>query len=381
VADAARERSGLALLVSGVVVVAALRLAQDVLMPLALAVLVSFLLAPAVSRIERIGVGRVPAVLLVALLVATLLGGVGWVVGRQVTTLVAELPSYRTNLRQKVASLRVPIGELHRTAEEIEELQEDIAEPPGARQEAPVPKVEMVPPRPDLLETLQGWLGPLLNPLATAGLVAVFALFMLLQREDLRGRLIRVLADGDEQTATRVIDDAAEGVSRYLVTTTLLNAVHGVTVGVGLALLGFPNALLWGLLSMLLRFVPYLGPWMAASLPITLSVAIFDGWTTTLLTVGLFVTIELLSNNVLEPWLYGNSTGLSPFGVILSAVFWAWLWGGVGLLLAIPFTVCLVAVGRHVPSLDFLSQLLGDETGAAVRPGRVVRAGRSRMRA
>jgi hypothetical protein len=189
----------------------------------------------------------------------------------------------------------------------------------------------------------------------------VLAIFILIQREDLRDRLIRLSGGRDLSLTTQAMDDAAQRLSRYLLTTTLLNAVHGTAIGTGLYFIGLPTPLLWGLLSMLLRFVPYLGPWIAASLPIALSIAVFDGWTAALLTVGLFVAVELVSNNVLEPWLYGQSTGLSPFGVVVSAVFRAWLWGPDGLFLSIPLTVCLVVLGRYVPAFVFFAIALGDE--------------------
>jgi len=354
---------GLSTLAAVAVVVAALRLAQDVLMPLAVAVLVSFLLAPIATRIERIVPRRALAVLLVVVLVSVLLGGVGFVVARQVSTLAAELPRYRDNLVEKAAVLRGALGQMGEAAEEIEELERELTEEPAAGAapgERPAPKVEVVPARPGPIATLRSVLAPVLEPAATLGLVAVFTIFILLQREDLRDRLIRLSGGRNLSLTTQAFDDASTRVSRYLLTTLMLNTLHGTAIGLGLLWIGLPTAFLWGLLSLLLRFIPYIGPWMAASLPIALSAAVFDGWSSMLLTVGLFVTIELVSNNVLEPLLYGHQTGLSPFGVIVAAVFWAWLWGGVGLLLAIPLTVCLVVFGRYVPRFGFLPVLLAD---------------------
>jgi predicted PurR-regulated permease PerM len=184
---------------------------------------------------------------------------------------------------------------------------------------------------------------------------------MLLQREDLRGRLIRLIGQGRISTTTRAMDDAGARVSRYLLMQLVVNVAYGVPVAVGLSFIGVPNAILWGAFATILRFIPYVGPWIAAAFPITLSLAVSPGWMMPLLTIGLFVVLELLSNNVMEPWLYGSSTGVSPIALIVAAVFWTWLWGPVGLVLATPLTVCLVVMGRHVPRLSFLSVLLSDE--------------------
>jgi len=354
---------GLAVAASVAVVVAALRLGQDLFIPLALAVLVSFMLAPLVARIER-WLPRLVAVLTAVILVMSLFGAMGWLVGRQLPEITAQLPEYRVHLLGKIRSLRGPAAEMGRMADELGDLGDEIAQPaPGAggSTERPAQQVEVVAPKASPVEILRTYLAPLLGPAGTAGLVGVLAVFMLIQREDLRDRLIRLSGGGDLSLTTQAMNETAERVSRYLLTTTLLNAAHGVAIGTGLWLIGLPTAFLFGLLSMLLRFIPYVGPWIAAALPIALSVAVFEGWTPALLTVGLFVTAELVSNNVLEPWLYGQSTGLSPFGVILAAVFWSWLWGVVGLLLAIPLTVCLVVLGRYVPRFAAFRIALGDE--------------------
>ena len=203
--------------------------------------------------------------------------------------------------------------------------------------------------------------GPLVAPIATAGLVVVFVIFMLLQREDLRDRIIRLVGASDVARATEAMDDAAKRISRYLLMQLVINVLYGIPVGIGLYFIGVPNPILWGLLATVLRFIPYLGPVIAALFPIALSFAVAPGWTLPLLTIALFVTLELFSNNVLEPWLYGSSTGLSPVAVLVAAVFWTTLWGPVGLLLSTPLTVCLVVLGRHVPQLGFFDVLLGDE--------------------
>ena len=203
--------------------------------------------------------------------------------------------------------------------------------------------------------------GPLVKPIATAGLVFVFVIFMLLQREDLRDRIIRLVGSSDVARTTEAMNDAAKRISRYLLMQLVINIFYGTSVGIGLYFVGVPNPILWGLLATILRFVPYLGPVIAALFPIALSFAVAPGWTLPLLTIALFVTLELIVNNVLEPWLYGSSTGLSPVAVLVAAVFWTTLWGPAGLLLSTPLTVCLVVLGRHVPQLAFFDVLLGDE--------------------
>ena len=217
--------------------------------------------------------------------------------------------------------------------------------------------------------------------------MVVFVIFMLLQREDLRDRVIRLVGASDVARATEAMDDAAKRISRYLLMQLVINVLYGIPVGIGLYFIGVPNPILWGLLATILRFIPYIGPVIAALFPIALSFAVAPGWTLPLLTIALFVTLELFSNNVLEPWLYGSSTGLSPVAILVAAVFWTTLWGPVGLLLSTPLTVCLVVLGRHVPQLGFFHVLLGDEpalaperqvlpAAAGARPGRGDRAGR-----
>jgi hypothetical protein len=237
---------------------------------------------------------------------------------------------------------------------------------PGAEAEAPEPvPVQVQEPEAPPLQTLRELGGPLVAPIATAGLVVVFVIFMLLQREDLRDRVIRLLGARDVARATEAMDDAAKRISRYLLMQLVINILYGIPVGVGLYFIGVPNPVLWGLLATVLRFIPYVGPVIAALFPIALSFAVAPGWTLPLLTIALFVTLELFSNNVLEPWLYGSSTGLSPVAVLVAAVFWTALWGPVGLLLSTPLTVCLVVLGRHVPQLGFFHVLLGDEPALA----------------
>jgi hypothetical protein len=210
------------------------------------------------------------------------------------------------------------------------------------------------------LQILQSIIEPLLKPLATTGLVMIFVIFILLQREDLRDRLIRLAGVRDLQRTTKALDDAAMRVSRYLLMQTIVNTSYAVPIGIGLWLIGVPNPILWGMLAMLLRFVPYIGPIIAALFPLALSVAVDPGWTMLAWTAALFVTVELIINNLVEPWLYGSSTGLSALAIILAATFWTWLWGPIGLLLSTPLTSCVVVLGRHVPQLQFLDIAFGN---------------------
>jgi hypothetical protein len=224
----------------------------------------------------------------------------------------------------------------------------------------PVP-VEIREPDPTPLRIIQDILVPVLQPLATVGIVVVFVIFFLLQREDLRDRFIRLAGSGDLRRTTEALDDAFGRLSRYLLMQTAINTTFGLLIGIGLALIGIPNPVLWGVLAMLLRFVPYIGSVIAAIFPGALALAVDPGWSMLLWTGGLFLVVEPITGQVIEPFLYGHSTGLSPVAVVVAAAFWTWLWGPVGLLLSTPLTLCLVVLGRHVARLEFLDVVLGDE--------------------
>lgn len=365
-------------------IVVTLYLAADILMPIALAVLLGFVLTPIVSRLERWRLGRIPSVLAVVVLLFLAIIGFGAVVGSQLGDLADNLPTYQRNIHAKIESLRSVTastgnrGALKQATDAFRDLQQEIeratagAAPanqlPGA---GPAPQAgtpthrEPVPVRIDQSDTgvfdLVGRvLGPAMTPIATAGMVLVFTIFMLLQREDLRDRMIRLVGSGDLSRTTEAMNDAGERVSRYLLMQVVVNVTYGLPIGVGLWLLGVPNPLLWGLLATVLRFIPFLGPVIASAFPIMLSFAVDSGWTLPLLCIALFVAVELFSNNVVEPWLYGSATGLSSLAIIVAAVVWTTLWGPIGLLLATPLTVCLVVLGRHVPQLHFLEVMLGD---------------------
>lgn len=347
------------LLVAGLV--ASLYLAREVLIPLALAVLFAFLLAPATRRLERLRLGRAASTLVVVVLAVALLAGVAWFAGNQAVSLVGKLPEYRENITEKLRKLRAPPkGELGKAAEALKDIERE-TRPEG--RPPPAPRREAAPSAvPTNLLQLVGTMGLSLLELG-ASLIAVIVLaaLMLLRRDDLRDRLIRLVGEGNIHVTTQAMEDAGGRVSRYLMMQLLVNACYGLPLAGALWLIGLPNALLFGLLATVLRFIPYLGAAIAAALPILLSFAISDTWATIAWTVGVISTLEFVTGYVVEPWLYGESTGLSPLAIVFAAIFWTWLWGPLGLLLATPLTVCLAVIGRHLPMLRFLHVLLGVE--------------------
>lgn len=357
-----------------IVVMAGLYIGQDILIPLALAALLSFVLAPVAIRLDRLGLRRVPSVLLVVALACAVTGGVSLIVGSQIVSLADNISQYRLNIIEKVHSLQLSfpgqgiIGKTSTVLKEIgselsagsEQPKDQLAAPGQERRQEPVP-VRIDTSQTNPLDIIRNVIGPLLGPIATAGLVVVFVSFMLIEREDMRNRFIRLIGGRDLNATTEALDEAARRVSRYLLSQLVVNVTYGLPIGIGLYVIGIPNALLWGVLATVLRFVPYLGPFIAASFPLALAVAVDPGWTMVAWTVALFLVIELISNNVVEPVLYGSSTGLSSVAVILAAIFWTLLWGPVGLFLSTPLTVCLVVIGRYVPQLQFLDVLLGSE--------------------
>lgn len=359
-----KSGSSLVPLIVSAGVIVALFYGRDLLIPFALAVLLTFVLAPPVAWLRRIGLPRVPSVLSVVLLAFVLFGGIGLVVGSQVVDLAEKLPEYRQNIAKKIRSLSesAPGGGIFgRAAETIRELERELhgksGEPPQA---APPPQSPDRQARPETstVALLGAWAVPLLSPLATAGLVVVFVVFILLGREDLRNRAIRLMG-GELHATTEAMDEAARRVSRYLLMQLVINTGTSIPFGIALYLIGVPNALLWSMLAIVLRFIPYIGPLLAALFPATLAAAVDPGWGMLLWTLGVYVVMEAVTNNVIEPRLYGTSTGISEVAIIMSAIFWTALWGPVGLFLATPLTVCLAVMGRHVPQLAFLDVLLG----------------------
>jgi predicted PurR-regulated permease PerM len=351
-------------------VIGTLYYARELLIPLALSALLTFLLAPLVTRIER-WIGRIAAVLLVVLLIFMMMGAAGWLVTRQLVDLGKRLPEYKGNIVSKMHAFQVPKGgAFTKVSDTVEELKaEFLADAVGPTDvpARPIPSssVEAAAPAPGYnpLEIARAIIAPLVGPLGLAALVLVLVICMLFQREALRSRLIRLIGQGRISATTRAMDDAGDRVSRYLLMQLLVNVTYGTAVAIGLYFISVPNALLWGACGLVLRFIPYVGPWVATILPTLLALAISPHWTMPILTVALFAGLELLLNNVMEPLLYGAHTGVSSIALIVAAVFWAWLWGPLGLVLATPLTVCLVVMGRHVPRLSFLSIILSDEDG------------------
>lgn len=340
-------------------VFACLRLARDVLIPVAFAMLLALALAPLVGAVQRRGVPRVAAVLLVVVLVFSLLGAVVWGLGQQVTALADDLPQYRHNIRQKIADVRVfgrggSLGKVQETVEDVaKEIRRDDRGRPTTRE--PIPVVAADRPSSQLLA-----LATIGETAATIGFVMVLVLFMLVERQELRNRLVRLFGNGRITITTRALDDATSGIIRYLLMQSLVNAGFGVAVGTGLFVLGVPYPFLFGALAGMLRFIPYVGTWVAALLPITLSLAVFPGWTKPLLVVALFAMLEPFVYAVVEPLLYGHSIGVSQTALLVAVAFWTWLWGPLGLILATPLTVCLVVLGKYVPDLDFILTLVSD---------------------
>jgi predicted PurR-regulated permease PerM/methylmalonyl-CoA mutase cobalamin-binding subunit len=355
-------------------VVAALYFGRTVFVPIALAALITFLLSRLVSRLEK-WIGRVTSVLLCVVVAFTIVGAVSWIVGRQVVDLAGNLPRYQENITRKVHSLRLPaVGTLARLTSSVEALQKEVinATPTPAPKEqttdlssaktgaSPIP-VKIIESRNAIPQLVQENIAAVLSPIGRAALVFLLVIFMLLKREDLRGRMIRLIGQGRISATTRAMEDAASRVSRYLSMQFLVNACYGICVALGLYFIGIPNAVLWGLLAGVLRFIPYVGPWAGAALPLILSFAISDNWISPVLTIALFILLEATISNFVEPWVYGASTGVSPIALVISAVFWTWLWGPIGLVLSTPLTVCLAVMGRHAPRLEFLSVLLSED--------------------
>jgi len=360
--------------VVGVVVVTCLYWARTVFIPVALAVFLTFLLAPLVAALQRRGLRRLPSVILVVMLAAAVLGGVVWLVTAEVTSLAGEAPKYTENIKGKIKSLRhlgqgsVTSG-LEKMIQDItgewnlpagSEEGEDGDKPAVAASEKPT-TVVLEPESPSWLARMPALLSSLLETLGGLALALVLVVFMLLKREDLRNRLIRLVSHGQITVMTKALDDAGQRISRFLLMQLIVNATVGLSVGLGLLAIGVQYAFLWGFLAAVFRYIPYIGVWIAALPPIILSLAMFEGWLRPLLLIGLFLVIELIASNVAEPRLYGRSIGVSEVALLVAAAFWAFLWGPIGLVLSSPLTVCLVVLGKYVPQLKFLDVLLGDE--------------------
>ena len=370
--------SGLGTLAVALVCIGALYVGKEVFIPLVLAVLLSFVLAPAVNLLRRWHLPRVPAIIVTVTLALGVLLTVGGVIGLQIADLGGKLPEYQQTMEAKIGRLQE--GVFGRMSALIHKASTAVENSSGLRGGAPAPAARSDPSAPQdkpvlvrlpqqevsSLVVAQTVLGPILSPLTTLGIVLVVVIFLLLQREDLRDRMIRLFGSSDLHRTTMAMDDAASRLSTYFLTQLGINASFGLIVGIGLWMIGVPSPVLWGVFATLMRFVPYIGSAISALLPVALAAAVVPGWSMAGWTAILYLVTETVVSQVVEPLLYGHSTGLSPFAVIVSALFWAWLWGPIGLILSTPFTVILVVLGRHVEHLEFLDVLFGDR--AALTP-------------
>lgn len=364
--------SALSTLAVALVCIAALYFGREVFIPLVLAVLLSFVLAPVVNLLHRIHIPRIPAIILTVLLALGVLLAIGGVIGLQIADLGSNLPKYQQTIENKVSGLQKGVlgrfsNLVHRATNAVKS---DTSTPGGAA--APAAKTDPSAPneKPLLvrlpeqqvssLSVAEKVIGPAISPITTLGIVLVVVIFLLAQREDLRDRMIRLFGSSDLHRTTAAMDDAAQRLSTYFLTQLAVNATFGVIIAIGLWFIGVPSPVLFGIMGGLLRFVPYIGSAISALLPMALAAAVAPGWGMVGWTAGLFAVTETIMGQVVEPLLYGHTTGLSPFAVIVSALFWSWMWGPIGLILSTPFTVLLVVLGRHVEHLEFLDVLLGD---------------------
>jgi predicted PurR-regulated permease PerM len=376
--DVASLVGAVALAILAVIIVTGLYVGREIFVPVALAILLSFVLASPVSALQRMRVPRGIAVVGVVLFAFAIIFALGSLIATQLNRLAGDLPRYQTTIQSKIQSVRGISGgssTLERAAGMLQDLGKELDKPKGAlpdqpvapslanpfgpRAVTPVP-VEVLQPDPGALESLRSLIAPLVSPLATTGIIVIFVIFILIQREDLRNRLIRLAGSHDLQRTTAALDDAAGRLSRLFLNQLLINTGFGILIGTGLWLIGIPSAVLWGILATVLRFVPYIGSIIAAAFPLALAVAVDPGWSMLAWTAALFFVVEPMVGQVVEPMVYGRSTGLSPVAVVVSATFWTALWGPIGLVLATPLTVCLVVLGRHVERLAFLDIMFGD---------------------
>jgi len=374
--------------------IAAAYFGRDLLLPLVVSAILSLVLSPIVDRLERIGLPNGLSVLGVVVVVMASVVGLGYMVTTQGADLLDSLPKYRNNIDHRIQSiLRTDSGVIGRTAEMVEDIRREAeASDPATDGSGPSPldpfrggpvpgpvsggvnrfesarsaqgppvAVYVLEVDPSPFAAVRGMVGPLLKPVASAGIVFVFLVFFLLSRRDLKDRLMQLAGHGHVQVTATAVDEAGDRISRYLLAHVTLNLIYGLSVGLMLWAVGLPGAALWGLLAALLRFVPYVGPWLSALMPLALSLAVFEDWSRPATIAGTFLVLELISNNVLEPWLYGSKTGLSTIAVLLATLFWGWLWGPLGIVLAVPMTVVFVVLGRYVPQLAAFSILFGDE--------------------
>jgi predicted PurR-regulated permease PerM len=348
--------------------IATLYFGQDVLIPITLAFILSFILSPLVNILQRLRFPRVPAVLLTVMVALGFIGSVGMLIATQTAALSESAPKYARTLETKVQGLQGAAVTRFNTLSKSLGLNRAPGRQTAVPSLYPVPSgsarrpvlVEVAPPATTPWGVMMTLLQPIVGPLETMLIVIVVAIFILVQKEDLRDRFIRVFGSGDLHRTTLALDDAGTRLSRYFLSQLAVNTTFGLTVTIGLWLIGIPSPALWGVLAALLRFVPYIGSVLAAAAPIALAAAIEPGWGTAILVAGFFATVETLIGYVVEPLIYGHSTGLSPTSVVVSAIFWTWLWGPIGLVMSTPLTLCLVVLGRHVKALEYFDVVLGD---------------------
>ncbi len=350
-------------LIVAAILIGGLYVGQDVLIPLAISFLISFAMSPLVNWLTRRGLSRVLSVCVVMLTVGVFIAGLALLVTSQVRTISAELPTYQTTIRAKISDLASQMkgpGILDGALETVDTVQKEVDAAVHGQGEDAAQKVEVVPPPVSPFQTAQEWLTPAMAPLATTGIVLVFVFLVLLDRGDLRDRLIRLMG-GNLHRSTDALEEAGRRISKYLLMQILVNIIYAIPMGLGLWLIGVPGALLWATLAAFMRFIPYVGPMLSALFPLSLAFAVDPGWNMVIWTLVLVVGLEAISGNVIEPMLYGTSTGLSAIALIAAATFWTALWGPVGLILSTPLTVCLLVIGRNLRQLQFLEILLGSE--------------------
>jgi len=364
-------------IIAAATLLALLYFARDVLVPITLAVILSLLIAPLVRVLRRVGFGPTPSVLAAVLLLAFSFAAIAGVIGSQFVHMASSLPSYERTISGKLKDLNeVTVGRFDALTGQVGRLGEHrgAAPAPGALQPAsagssvPIP-VELHTAPPNSLQVIQRVLGSIWVPIETAGIVLVVLVFVLLEHEALRDRFIRIAGGADIRLTTLAINDAGERLSRFFVSQFAVNFGVGVSIFIGLSLIGLPHPLLWGALAAVLRFVPYVGVWIAALCSTLLAAAVDPGWSLAVFTLVLFVIIEVIAAQLVEPQLYGHTTGLSPLSVVIAAIFWSWLWGPIGLIVSTPLTLCLLVAGRHIKALSMLDVLLGD-TQALTMPER-----------
>lgn len=364
--------------VTASIIIMMLYVGSEVIQPLALAALLSFVLAPVIRAFTKIGLGKTLSVVLSVALALGVLSGLSFLMARQITSLAAEVPQYEQNLREKIQAIKaytVTSGAMQKASETLEDLKRELqkqkpasadsSNPPPLAQmpaapAAPIP-VELHTRPPAFFEQFTTLIEPLLKPVAQTALVILFLLFILLQREDLRDRALRLAGTADLQRSTLAMKDAGRKLSKFFLLQTAMNTGFGLVISLGLWIIGVPTPLLWGMLAGLMRFVPFIGSIIAAVFPIALAAAVDPGWTMVIATAALFLVTEPVAGHIVEPLVYGKNTGLSPLAVVVATIFWTLLWGPVGLLIATPLTLCLVVLGKYVPGLNLLHLLLGDE--------------------